>query len=208
MLIFLYEDKMMGLKIGITGGIGSGKSYVARVFKALGVPFYDADKEAKLLMNASPQIKKALLQEFGSQVYDTQGRLDRTYLASQVFKDNNKLDRLNAIVHPVVIQHGEDWSLAQTAPYSLKEAALLFESGSYKKLDYTILVMAPEEIRITRVMQRDGVTREEVLDRIRKQMPEGEKQQLADFVIVNDGIAPLLPQILPLHERFLKKQKA
>lgn len=197
----------MGLKIGITGGIGSGKSYVAKVFKALGVPFYDADKEAKELMNSNLAIRDALISTFGKEVYDSEGRLDRAYLASQVFRDKERLDKLNAIVHPVVIQHGEDWSMSQNFPYSLKEAALLFESGSYKKLDYTILVTAPADIRITRVMQRDTITREEVLDRINKQLPDEEKQKLADFTIVNDGLTPLLPQILPLHQQFLTGQK-
>jgi len=197
----------MGLKIGITGGIGSGKSYVAKVFKALGVPFYDADKEAKELMNSNLAIRDALISAFGKEVYNTEGRLDRAYLASQVFRDKERLDKLNAIVHPVVIQHGEDWSMSQNFPYSLKEAALLFESGSYKKLDYTILVTAPADIRITRVMQRDTITREEVLDRINKQLPDEEKQKLADFTIVNDGLTPLLPQILPLHQQFLTGQK-
>lgn len=197
----------MGLKIGLTGGIGSGKSYVAKVFKALGVPFYDADKEAKELMNTNSAIKNALILEFGKQVYDIEGHLDRTYLASQVFRDKERLDKLNAIVHPIVIQHGEDWALSQNFPYSLKEAALLFESGSYKKLDYTILVTAPTDMRIARVMQRDTITREEVLDRINKQLPDEEKQKLADFIIVNDGLTPLLPQILPLHKQFLEGQK-
>ncbi|MBD1422193.1 dephospho-CoA kinase [Sphingobacterium chuzhouense] len=197
----------MGLKIGLTGGIGSGKSYVAKVFKALGVPFYDADKEAKELMNTNSAIKNALILEFGKQVYDIEGHLDRAYLASQVFRDKERLDKLNAIVHPIVIQHGEDWALSQNFPYSLKEAALLFESGSYKKLDYTILVTAPTDMRIARVMQRDTITREEVLDRINKQLPDEEKQKLADFIIVNDGLTPLLPQILPLHKQFLEGQK-
>lgn len=198
----------MGLNIGITGGIGSGKSYVAKVFKALGVPFYDADKEAKELMNTNPAIKSALILEFGKEVYDIDGHLDRAYLASKVFRDKEKLNKLNAIVHPIVIQHGEDWALSQTFPYSLKEAALLFESGSYEKLDYTILVTAPTDIRIARVMQRDAITREEVLDRINKQLSDEEKQKLADFTIVNDGLTPLLPQILPLHKQFLEGRKA
>jgi len=198
----------MGLTIGITGGIGSGKSYIARIFKALGVPFYDADKEAKKLMNTNPVIKNALILEFGKEVYDIAGHLNRAYLASQVFRDKEKLAKLNAIVHPMVIQHGEDWALSQTFPYSLKEAALLFESGSYEKLDYTILVTAPTDIRIARVMQRDAITREEVLDRINKQLSDEEKQKLADFTIVNDGLTPLLPQILPLHKQFLEGRKA
>lgn len=196
----------MGLKIGITGGIGSGKSYVAKIFKALGVPFYDADKEAKALMNSHLEIKSALLQEFGPGVYDRLGMLNRVYLAAEVFRDKNKLAKLNAIVHPIVIQHGEDWAFLQTSPYSLKEAALLFESGSYKKMDYTILITAPLEVRINRVIQRDDTTRQDVLDRIGKQLPDEEKQALADFTIVNDGITPLLPQILPLHERFLEEK--
>lgn len=198
----------MGVKIGITGGIGSGKSYVAKIFSALGVPFYDADKEAKELMNTNQEIKTTLIQEFGAGVYNTEGHLNRAYLASQVFKDKEKLDKLNTAVHPVVIQHGEEWAASQTFPYSLKEAALLFESGSYKKLDYTILVTAPVDVRIERVMQRDAVNREDVLDRMSKQLPDDEKQKLADFIIVNDGMTPLLPQVLPLHDQFLKGQKA
>ncbi|MBD1431301.1 dephospho-CoA kinase [Sphingobacterium sp. DN00404] len=197
----------MGLKIGITGGIGSGKSYVAKVFKALGVPFYDADREAKELMNTNPAIKNALILEFGKEVYDIEGRLNRAYLASQVFRDQKKLDKLNAVVHPIVIQHGEDWSASQTFPYTLKEAALLFESGSYKKLDYTILVTAPLDVRVARVMQRDKVTKQEVLDRVNKQLSDEEKQKLADFTIVNDELTPLLPQILPLHKQFLEGRK-
>lgn len=198
----------MGLRVGITGGIGSGKSYVAKVFKALGVPFYDADKEAKELMNTNPEIRDALVRAFGREVYDAKGRLNRSYLASQVFKDKDKLDRLNVIVHPIVIQHGADWSVSQTFPYSLKEAALLFESGSYKQLDYTILVTAPEDVRIARVMQRDSVSRQDVLDRMSKQLPDEEKRALADFIIVNDGVESLLPQVLPLHEQFLRGQKS
>ncbi|HLT86313.1 MAG TPA: dephospho-CoA kinase [Sphingobacterium sp.] len=197
----------MGLKIGITGGIGSGKSYVAKVFKALGVPFYDADKEAKELMNTNPAIKNALIREFGKEVYDIEGRLNRAYLASQVFRDQEQLDKLNAIVHPIVIQHGEDWSASQIFPYTLKEAALLFESGSYKKLDYTILVTAPLDVRVARVIQRDKVTKQEVLDRVNKQLSDEEKQKLADFTIVNDELTPLLPQLLPLHKQFLEGRK-
>lgn len=198
----------MGLKIGITGGIGSGKSYVAKIFKALGVPFYDADKEAKELMNTNQAVKIALIREFGTEVYDTEDRLNRVYLAAQVFKDKNRLEKLNAIVHPIVIQHGADWAKSQTFPYSLKEAALLFESGSYKQLDCTILVTAPVDIRIERVMQRDAVSRQDVLSRMSKQLLDDEKQNLADFIVVNDGVKPLLPQVLPLHEQFLKGQKA
>jgi len=197
----------MGLKIGITGGIGSGKSYVAKIFKALGVPFYDADKEAKALMNTSQQLREALTKAFGEEVYSSDGSLDRAYLSSLVFADQEKLRRLNSIVHPLVIQHGEDWSRAQIYPYSLKEAALLFESGSYQKLDYTILVSAPEDERVARVMRRDNVSKEQVQQRMRQQMNDKDKEKLADFVIINDGVKPLLPQVLHLHDKFLKESK-
>ncbi|WDF67804.1 dephospho-CoA kinase [Sphingobacterium oryzagri] len=193
----------MGIKIGITGGIGSGKSYVAKVFQALGVPFYNADKEAKDLMNTSAKIRSALTETFGAEVYAQDGMLDRAYLSELVFKDQQKLERLNAIVHPAVIKHGQDWAAKQTFPYSLKEAALLFESGSYTSLDYTLLVTAPEPVRIARVINRDAVNEQQVRDRINKQMPEDDKVALADFVIVNDGQEPLLPQVLRLHTFFL-----
>lgn len=198
----------MGLKVGITGGIGSGKSYVARVFKALGVPFYDADKEAKLIMNNSPIIADKLIDAFGHQVYTAEGQLDRKFLGEMVFKDIAKLKRLNEIVHPVVIQHGEDWAEKQTFAYSLKEAALLFESGSYKQLDYTVLVLAPLELRLQRVMLRDGIGRGQVEDRISKQMSDDDKHLLADFVLINDEKTPLLPQILALHEKFMRTAKS
>lgn len=194
----------MGIKVGITGGIGTGKSYVAKIFQALGVPFYNADNEAKDLMNTSSEIRTALIRAFGAEVYDDTDNLDRAYLSAIVFKNKEKLAQLNAIVHPAVIQHGQDWAARQTFPYSLKEAALLFESGSYKSLDYTILITAPEPIRMARVIQRDAVDEQQVKDRINKQMPEEEKVTLADFVIVNDEQAPLLPQVLQLHTYFLK----
>lgn len=196
----------MGIKVGITGGIGSGKSYVSRIFKAMGVPFYDADKEARSLMNIHPNVRKGLIEAFGPQVYRPDGLLDRRWLAAQVFGDNERIRILNSIVHPIVIQHGEDWARQQIAAYSLKEAALLIESGSYKALDCLILVSAPEEIRIGRVMQRDGISREEVLERIAKQMPEEEKQKYADFVILNNGTTPLLQQVLDIHQQILQRE--
>ncbi|MFD2557255.1 dephospho-CoA kinase [Sphingobacterium tabacisoli] len=196
----------MGIKVGITGGIGSGKSYISRIFKAMGVPFYDADKEAKQLMNHDPDIHKGLVNAFGTEVYQADGVLDRKWLAEQVFNNNDKLEILNSIVHPLVIRHGEMWALRQTAAYSLKEAALLIESGSYKSLDCLILVSAPEELRIERVMHRDAVSRAEVQGRIDKQMPESEKEKYADFIVHNDGVSPLLPQILHIHQQILQRE--
>lgn len=193
----------MGLKIGITGGIGVGKSVVARIFKILGVPTYDADKEAKAIMYTNDQVRAALVDTFGKEVYHADGSLDRAWLSARVFSNETELKKLNAIVHPAVIQAGEDWADAQTTAYSLKEAALLFESGSYKALDYCILVSSPEDVRIQRVMARDGVTEAEVRQRISKQMPEAEKEALADFIIYNDDEHSLIEQVMQLHQQFL-----
>ncbi len=193
----------MGLKIGITGGIGVGKSVVARIFKILGVPTYDADKEAKAIMYTNDQVRAALVDTFGKEVYHGDGSLDRAWLSARVFSNETELKKLNAIVHPAVIQAGEDWADAQTTAYSLKEAALLFESGSYKALDYCILVSSPEDVRIQRVMARDGVTEAEVRQRMSKQMPEAEKEALADFIIYNDDEHSLIEQVMQLHQQFL-----
>lgn len=193
----------MSIKVGITGGIGVGKSYVAKIFKTMGIPVYDADTEAKKLMKSHPDIKENLIREFGENTYTKEGELDNKYLAKLVFDNTEKLNKLNAIVHPVVIQHGRDWGERQKTEYSLKEAALLFESGSYKELDYTILVTAPIDVRIARVMGRDGVDREAVLQRMAKQMPEDEKATLADFTVANDGVSALLPQIMEIHKKLI-----
>lgn len=195
----------MTLKVGITGGIGTGKSFVSKIFKTMGIPFYDADLEAKLIMVKDNNIRSALVKAFGPETYFEDGSLNRVYLSKQVFDNSQRLEMLNNIVHPAVIRAGVDWSNAQNGPYSLKEAALLYESGSYKKLDYTILVTAPQELRIARVMKRDKVSREEVLNRIQKQMPEEEKLKFADFVIHNDEQQPLLPQIINIHHTLLKR---
>ena len=193
----------MSIKVGITGGIGTGKSFVSKVFKTLGVPFYDADLEAKLIMSKDDDVRQTLIRVFGRETYLEDGQVNREYLSAVVFNDPEKLTLLNSIVHPAVIQASVDWSNKQTAPYILKEAALLYESGSYKNLDYTILVTAPEELRIQRVMQRDGVEREDVLRRMTRQMPEEEKLQYADFLIHNDEVLPLLPQVLAIHNNLI-----
>lgn len=193
----------MAIKVGITGGIGTGKSFVSKIFKTMGIPVYDADIEAKLIMVKDGAVRQALITAFGEETYFPDGTLNRAHLSTQVFSNSDKLTILNGIVHPAVIQAGIDWSNRQTAPYSLKEAALLYESGSYKNLDYTILVTAPAELRIQRVMQRDNVSREEVLQRMEKQMPEEEKLRYADFIIHNDEATPLLPQVLAIHHTLL-----
>lgn len=195
----------MSKKIGITGGIGTGKSFVSKIFKTLGVPFYDADHEAKVIMSENLFIREALIKAFGSETYFEDGTLNRKYLAAKVFNNEQQLTLLNSIVHPIVIEAGRNWAANQKASYCLKEAALLYESLSYKLMDYTIVVTAPLDLRIARVMNRDAVSKDEVLRRISNQMPEEEKVKMADFVIVNDEITPLLPQIEKLHRILIEK---
>lgn len=191
----------MGLKVGITGGIGVGKSLVCRIFSVLGIPIYDADREAKAIMAEDREVGNALKAAFGDTVFDQYGKLDRAYLSEVVFSDEKKLKQLNSIVHPAVIKAGEDWASAQTSAYSLKEAALLFESGSYKKLDFTILVTAEESIRINRVMKRDEVTEDQVRARMSKQSSDDQKLPLANAIIINDGEQSLIEQVMAIHHR-------
>jgi dephospho-CoA kinase len=189
------------LKIGLTGGIGSGKSTVASIFKVLGIPVYMADDATRQLMNEDAALKKAILEEFGEQSY-VDGQLNRPYLASIVFNEPARLDKLNALTHPVTIRHAREWMSRQQASYVIKEAALIFESGSAENLDYVIGVYAPRTIRIKRVMDRDGVAREEVIKRMNRQIDEELKMKLCDFVLVNDEQQLLIPQVLALDEKF------
>lgn len=194
------------LKIGLTGGIGSGKTTVAKVFETLGIPVYYADDEAKRIMNEDPALKKKITAIFGNESYEN-GKLNRAYLASIVFNDSYKLDLLNSIVHPATIKDAELWMQNKNTAYALKEAALLFESGSAENLDYVIGVTAPQHLRIKRVMERDGVTRDEVLKRIDRQIEEDIKIKLCDFVIVNDEQQLVIPQVLALHEKLSALKK-
>lgn len=192
------------LRVGITGGIGSGKTTVARLFQLLDIPVYFADDEAKNLMNHDPALKQAIIGVFGEKAYNVNG-LDRGYISSLAFSEPDKLNALNAIVHPAVIAHGEKWMLRQSSPYVLKEAALLFESGSNKQLDFVIGVTCSTELRIDRVMGRDGSSREAVIARMQKQMNEEEKMKLCDFVITNDEKTAIIPQVLRLHGQLLTR---
>ncbi|WP_217605185.1 dephospho-CoA kinase [Chitinophaga sp. GbtcB8] len=191
------------LKIGITGGIGSGKSTVAKIFELLGIPVYYADTAAKDIMNRDPELKAQVQQHFGADVYDSNGQLDRKRLGNIVFNDQEKLQLLNSLVHPATIRDSEQWSLRQKSPYVLKEAALLFESESFHYLDKIIGVSAPQPLRILRVMQRDKVSRNEVFARMHKQMDETIKMRLCDYVIYNDEQQMVIPQVLKLHEELL-----
>ncbi len=187
------------LKVGITGGIGSGKTTVCKIFDTLDIPVYYADERAKWLMENHEPLVQQITELFGEEAYSSDGKLNRPFIAQIVFNDKSRLEQLNQLVHPVVIEDGDKWHQKQSAPYTLKEAALLFESGSYKSLDKVITVFAPEHIRIERVMRRDGVDAETVKARMRNQMSDEQKMALADFVIHNYGDHLLVPQVLRIH---------
>ena len=192
----------MVLRIGLTGGIGSGKTTVAGIFEVLGIPVYYADEAAKKLMNENPALKEKIISHFGSNAYKN-GVLNRSYIGQQVFKDKEKLSLLNSLVHPVTIQNGNEWMQQQKTPYAIKEAALIFESGSQHDLDYVIGIYAPESLRISRTMKRDNLNAEAVMMRMKNQMSEDEKMKLCDFVIHNDEQQPVLQQVLTVHEQLL-----
>ena len=190
------------LKIGLTGGLGSGKSTIAQIFEVLGIPVYYADLSSKRLMNENDKLKAAVQNAFGEEVFPG-GKLDRKKLAAIVFKDETKLALLNSIVHPVTLEDADKWMKEQTAPYVIKEAALIFESGSQQSLDYVIGVRSPLPLRLQRAMQRDNISRDEAMARIHRQINEEIKMRLCDFVIVNDEQQMVIPQVLELHQKFL-----
>lgn len=200
------------LQLGITGGIGTGKSTVCKIFETLGIAVYDADTRAKMVMITDKILKQELKKAFGEEVYLSENEINRDYLVKTVFSNqpnnsngNSKVEILNSIVHPAVGRDYQNWynENAAKSPYLLKEAALMFESDSYKVLDAIIVVHAPLEERIKRVLQRDSHrTEEQVKAIISKQLPESEKLKRADFVIYNDASHPLIKQVLELHEKF------
>ncbi|MDF2187744.1 dephospho-CoA kinase [Paraflavitalea sp. CAU 1676] len=192
----------MSLRIGLTGGIGSGKSTVAKVFEVLGVPLYYADDAARSIMNNDPELREQIIAHFGADMYD-HGILNRKKMGAIVFNDPEKLKLINSLVHPATIRDGERWMDRQTAPYAIKEAAIIFESGTQSQLDYVIGVSAPDALRIHRTMQRDKITREEVITRMNKQIQQKIKMMLCDFVIVNDEQNAVIPQVMQLHEQLL-----
>jgi dephospho-CoA kinase len=195
----------MMLKIGITGGIGSGKTTVCKVFELLGIPVFYADHVAKSIMQTDLQLKNEILIAFGPQSYSIDGLLNRSYISSIVFKDELQLRRLNSIVHPAVFRAFDQWIANHSdAPYVLKEAALLFESESYKMCDLSILVISPEDIRIRRVIARDHIIKDEIMLRMKRQFTDEQKMKFADQVLINDESCLLIPQILLLHKQFLK----
>ena len=193
------------LKVGITGGIGSGKSVVTKVFSTLGIPILDADALAKTLMEQDFELRKKLTEVFGNELFEA-GKLNRKLLASIVFDDKVALGKLNAIVHPAVRLAGRQWMEQQNGAYSIKEAALFFESGSNVDMDFIIGVSAPLSLRLKRAMQRDKAEEETILKRMAQQMNEDEKMSRCDAIIINDGEHSLIEQVVTLHHQFLNKK--
>lgn len=193
-------------KVGITGGIGSGKTTACRVFEVLGIPVFYADTVAKEIMTQDALLIEGVKTAFGDESYFEDGKLNNKHIAGIVFNNEKALAQLNALVHPAVFRAFDAWeaTIPATVSYTLKEAAILFESGSYKLCDTTILVTAPYEIKIKRLMQRDGVTEEQVKARMDKQLSDEEKSRLADHFIVNDEQQSIIEQVLALHQQFLK----
>ena len=191
-------------RVGITGGIGSGKSTVARIFSTLNIPVYDADSHAKNLMTTDKILVAEIIREFGTLSYQSDGALDRKFLAEVVFNDPGKLSRLNSLVHPRVDLDFEQWFSRQpSAPYILKEAALLFNSGASKKLNKIIVVAAPTEVRIERIRRRDGRTDDQIKKIINQQMDQQEMEHRADYIIRNDGSELVIPQVLRIHQTLI-----
>lgn len=192
--------------VGLTGGIGSGKSTVAKMFSDLGIPVYIADDEAKTLMNTSPIIKEEIIKVFGNSSYSG-NVLNKTLLANAVFNNEELLQKLNNIVHPEVKKHFENWYKNQRSPYVIKEAAILFENGGYKYCDVMITVIADTEIRIKRVMERDKTDRESVLVRIQHQWSDEKKTALSDYIIDNDDLQQTLLKVKKIHNELIKKKE-
>ncbi|HSM47064.1 MAG TPA: dephospho-CoA kinase [Draconibacterium sp.] len=188
----------MALTIGITGGIGSGKSTVCQIFKILGIPVFEADLVAKTLINSNTEIKKGLVALFGREIYGSDNRINRKMLADLIFNDDNLLEQVNRLVHPVVRNEFINWLKTQNSEYIIHEAAILFESGFYKMMNYTILVSAPEEMRIDRVTKRENITPEMVRGRMAKQWSDEEKRKLTTLELVNDNKKLIIPQILEI----------
>ncbi len=195
------------LKAGITGGIGTGKSLVCAIFKVLGIPVYDADLRAKQLVNESKPIKQKIIALFGAGAFSSVGEYERKFISHKIFENPGLKHALENIIHPAVKEDTLRWFAdleKKQHPYALKEAALLFESGSHVDLDKIIVVDAPLELRIQRIIKRDGLNKQEILSRIESQWPQEIKLRQADFVIQNDGSSPLIPKVWAIHHQLLK----
>ncbi|NBX28790.1 MAG: dephospho-CoA kinase [Chitinophagia bacterium] len=190
------------LKVAITGGIGSGKSLVCQVFKTLGIPIFNADAVSNQLVEHDTGLKASIIKLFGKEAY-INNNYNRKYIAHIVFSQAEKLKALNELIHPKAIEAAKQWFEKQQTPYAIKEAAILFESKAEQDIDIIIGVTAPEQIRIERVMQRIGCSKDEVIKRMQQQMPEDEKMKKCNYIIHNDNVTALIPQVLQIHEKLL-----
>jgi dephospho-CoA kinase len=195
------------LKIGITGNIGSGKTTVSKLFELLGIPVFYADDHAKNVMVQDAELITGIKQTFGTEAYFEDGTLNRKYIAGIVFNNAAELAKLNALVHPAVFRAFDNWLAVQDAPYVLKEAAILFESGSDKGCDRTLMVAAPLELRLQRILKRDNITRAEAESRNARQFSDEKKIALANDLIMNDDSQLVIPQVLKLHQLYLSLAK-
>lgn len=195
------------IRVGVTGNIGSGKSTVCKLFSVLGIPVYHADERAKWLLENDNAIVNAVKILLGNEAYNTNGKLNRPWIASKVFANPGLLQQYNDIIHPAVLRDSENWMNAQrNVPYTIKEAALFIESGSYKQLDFIICVTAPESIRLQRIVKRDQASVDSIKARMASQMPEDEKVKKAHAVIINDGKQEIIPQVWAIHHQLLQRQ--
>ncbi|MBT8310596.1 MAG: dephospho-CoA kinase [Flavobacteriaceae bacterium] len=192
--------------VGLTGGIGSGKTTVAKMFMELGVPVFFADIEAKKLMNSSKVIRRKLIQLFGKKAY-IDDELNRPFIASKIFNDEALLEKMNGIIHPKVAKRFQRWASKQTTPYVISEVAILFENDSYKNYDYIITVVAKEEDRIKRLLERDDTTEEKIRAIMKNQWPDEDKIRLSDYVIVNNELQITTEQVKSIHKKLLKRAK-
>lgn len=193
-------------RIGITGGIGSGKSIICKVFELLGVPVFYADEEAKKLYYNN-DVKATLVEKYGNEIYTIDGKLNREKLAQIIFSNPEELKFINSLIHPLVAEVYKQWcEKFKHLPYTLKEAAILFESGAYKEMDKVITVSAPKDVRIKRIMKRDNSTRAQIEERINNQWSEEQRLAKADFVIYNNDEQLVLPQIIELHQKLMFKE--
>jgi len=197
--------KVLPYIVGLTGGIGSGKTTVANFFKELGVPIYIADDEAQKLMLESSLLKSELISLFGPKVYEN-GQLNKLLISESIFKDKTTLKAINNIVHPVVAIHFNKWLGLQESPYVIKEAAIFFENGSYKSLDAIITVVAPEECKIRRIMQRDIKSKKQIKAIMNNQWSDEKKIKMSDFVIENTNLKQTKLLVKEIHEKLLKKR--
>ncbi len=193
--------------VGLTGGIGSGKSTIAQMFEKLGIPVYVSDKEAQVLIETDESVKQKIISVFGEEAYINE-KYNRKYIAEIVFKNKDKLRLINEIVHPVVASHFEKWKQKQQAPYVIKETAILFESGAYRQCDYIITVTAPESEKIRRVVERDGVTEQVVRERMNSQWSDEKKINLSDEFINNINIESSSLKVQEIHSNLIKKLKS